>query len=312
MNDKKVVIYDHDPFVGGKESAYFELAKGLKDKNIIFAYTGSIDPIILNRMSSTCTIIDMNKSGKQIDCDVCIYSTVWHIETRIKAKEKMILWLHGMTKRLNVNKTIKFTHFVSVSETCASFYRRHYGIDSIVINNFVDMANIIRKSKEKYALPFGSGKDITLVTVSRISYEKGIEKLQYIARGLEKLGKDYKWYVVGEFNDPKLKEKIQTIYSHFPNIIFMGNMDNPHKLVRLCDVLVQLSVEETQGISPLEAKMLGKPLVLSDIKAFREFYPHDIKVTAYDETTIKKILEKKATPFKYKNDIKKWKELIYE
>lgn len=309
----KIVVYDHDPFVGGKESASYELIKALNDKDIIYAYTGSIHEIVYNRMNSICTVLNMNENGDTIECDTCIYSTVWHIETRFKAKDNMILWFHGMNPHTgHLLKAINFTDYVAVSETCRNYYLKQFGINSKVIYNLIDVKALIEKSKEPYELPFGKGKDITICTVSRISYEKGIEKLPFIGNGINKLGYDYKWYIIGEYNSNIMRDKIGKIYQHTKDFHFLGNMDNPHKVTIQCDFIAQFSPVETQGLSVTEGRLLGKPAILSDIPAFREFFPNDIFVKAVDQSTIKNIMEKKPVPFEYRNDLDKWIKLIYK
>lgn len=317
----KIAYYDHVPYLGGKEMATLELIKAMEDKEVYYVYSGKPrDMKLFEMFKPYCNIVDLEETGEAFECDVVIWETVWQYDPRIIAKKK-ILVLHGIggIGQQSVFNKIKFDKIVAISESCAKFYRTKFGLECEVIHNIIDINKIIEKSKEPYILPLGKGRDLTLCTNSRLGSEKGIEKLQFLARILCFSKVKFVWYVVGDFVADKFKERMLKIYSNIPNVVFLGKMDNPHKVVIQCDFIVQLSTLETQGLSVAEAKILGKRAILSDIPAFREFFPNDIiiKNGGYDKSLVERIMkikDIKPEPYVYDNSkaIKRWKEIIYE
>ena len=50
----------------------------------------------------------------------------------------------------------------------------------------------------------------------------------------------------------------------------MGVKNNPYPYIKKCDIYVQPSIQEGFGLTVQEAKILAKPIVATDISAFRE------------------------------------------
>lgn len=312
----KIVFYDKDPYVGGKEEATYQLLKYLNDKeNIYYAYNGSIDGIILKKVSEYAQIINLNEVGDAIECDVVVYCTVWGYTNQIVAKKRG-LWVHGLITdaKASIFKE-KFDFIVFVSQTTKDFYINK--IDNVsqkyVIYNIINKEKLFENANEFYEIK--KGKDITLCTVSRLSPEKGIKKIQFIANMLKKANLHYVWYVIGDGTNESYVKELKDLFKSYQNIIFMGKMENPHKIVRQCDFIVQLSSQETQCLSVLEAKMLGVNAILSDLPAFREFFNNEIfSDNSYSYGMIRKIKEKMKEPKKeyiYNENKEIWKEILY-
>jgi glycosyltransferase involved in cell wall biosynthesis len=312
----KTVFYDHEPYLGGKEIATYQVLKYLNDKkNNIYAYTGEMSDIIREKIGQYAQIVNLNDTGDALECDTVIFCTIWHYTKQILGK-KRVLWVHGLnpdTKSAIYSE--RFDDIVFVSETTKKFYEKKipYKTNLHVIYNIVDIEYLKERASEFY--PIKKGRDLTLVTVSRLSPEKGIPKLQFIASMLQRTNLHYMWYIVGGTRDEKYKAELKRIYKNYPNIHFMGEMENPHKIVGQCDFIVQLSNLETQNLAVLDGKLLGLTAILSELPAFKEFYPDEIYVhSGYGFTLmneIKKRLKEPKKEYVYKVNKGKWKEIIY-
>ncbi len=109
-----------------------------------------------------------------------------------------------------------------------------------------------------------------LVTVGRLVPEKGLENAITVCNMLIEHNYDVKWYIIGDgVEKENLKKKIIE-YDLQDKFILLGAQKNPYKWMKNCDIYVQTSKIEGFGITVYEAKMLAKPIVVSEIPAFQE------------------------------------------
>lgn len=113
-------------------------------------------------------------------------------------------------------------------------------------------------------------KIINILTVGRLSWEKGM-LLAYDACRILKLNRiNVKWYIVGDGPQKKeLQEKIKADKME-NDFILLGMIENPYGLMASCDIYVQPSIYEAYGLTVNEVKVFHKPIVCTDIPAFRE------------------------------------------
>lgn len=113
--------------------------------------------------------------------------------------------------------------------------------------------------------PLPSSKDINFITIGRLSPEKDHMKL---IRAFAKIVARYPWaklYIVGEGAlETKLKHLVWELNLQ-KSIFFTGQLDNPYFLLNQCDCFVLSSNYEGQAIVLLEALILGKPVISTDI-----------------------------------------------
>lgn len=119
--------------------------------------------------------------------------------------------------------------------------------------------NITRKPGEKI-----------IVTVGRLVHQKGYDIAVQICQELVHNGMKLKWYAVGEGPERKaLQDQIDKLGLH-EIFVLVGAQTNPYNWMKMADIYVQPSRFEGFGITVAEAKVLGKPIVCSDIPEFRE------------------------------------------
>ena len=57
-------------------------------------------------------------------------------------------------------------------------------------------------------------------------------------------------------------------------VIFEGNQANPYPYIKLCDIYIQPSYYEAYCTTTIEAKVLQKPIVVTDVCGMREQFKH--------------------------------------
>ena len=91
----------------------------------------------------------------------------------------------------------------------------------------------------------------------------------------------------------------------------MGSKVNPYPYIKECDIYVQPSKWEGFGISVLEAKILGKPIIVSNIPEFKEQITNFEDGLIYDDiedlvNEIIMLIEDKELSDKFIKNLKKY------
>lgn len=137
-----------------------------------------------------------------------------------------------------------------------------------IIENIISPSEIQRKSLEEgYTDDF---KGTRIATVSRLAPEKGILLAVNACELLIRQGYNIRWYIVG---DGHIRTEIEREISHRgleDYFILLGTKVNPYPFMLNCDVYVQPSLTESNGMTVTEAKILYRPIVVTDIPAFKE------------------------------------------
>lgn len=139
-----------------------------------------------------------------------------------------------------------------------------------VFRNIVNY-NEIKKLSTDYLPKLKNSNDLlAIVTVGRLSIEKGQDIIPLIAYFLRNKGYNFVWYLVGEGPlETELKEKINQ-YNVTDCVMLCGRKDNPYPYIRNCDIYVQTSKTEGWGLTVSEAKILNKPIVTTNAGVMSE------------------------------------------
>ncbi len=188
--------------------------------------------------------------------------------------DKKYLWYHhgsydeqGKSYERDKSYFAKYDSLIAVSEPCKEMLKKYFlncNID--VVHNIINIEEIRMKAEE----PINDMPKIAkhmLVTVSRYSYEKGIDIAIETAKCLKEKDLDFCWYFVGEGPYRAEAEKLIAAYGLERQCILLGAKANPYPYIKNADVYVQPSRVESYGLSVVEAIILGKAIVSSNIPA---------------------------------------------
>lgn len=218
----------------------------------------------------------------EFDCAVAyqMISTPVTVTTleKVRAKRK-VLWLHG--KKNFREKDLAFyddlyskaDKIVCVSLETEERFRSlmpRSADKTVTIHNLYDIPFIqeqAKKSSERMVRYPGS---VTLVSVGRISKEKGFDRVPAVVRKLIDDGYDIHWYIIGDGDRRAALETALGENGTADRVHLLGHQDNPYPYVDNCDIYVQPSYTEGFCTSTMEAKILCKPVITTDVPGMRE------------------------------------------
>lgn len=197
----------------------------------------------------------------------------------IKASKKY-LWIHTDVEKMGIslyearNEYSRYDKIYCVSTHIKEQLERLEPelLEKVfVAYNCININNIKRLSLEPCEEQFEKQSDQTrIVTVGRLSIQKGQDWIVDIAQMLKENGVDFCWFLVGngEMREA-LKEKISEKNLE-ERVILLGNKDNPYPYINGCDIYVQPSRYEGYCTTTNEAKVLGKIVITTDVSGARE------------------------------------------
>lgn len=252
----------------------------------------------------TYRVKSMTKYPGQFDIAIVyqaldVYS-VMNCLCRTNSKKK-VLWVHQCytsIKPIFYDWYIKFDKVFCVSRFLETQTQEMFPKLSCKTDVFYNIINsdIIKKMAVEHPLELRKFEtQVVLVTVGRISKEKGQTVIPQVANLLLEKGYNFIWYLVGEGPlEKELEEKIKQ-YRVSDNVVLCGRKDNPYPYIKNCDIYVQTSKTEGWGLTVSEAKILKKPIVTTDAGVMSEQI----------ETGVNGIITKNDTAEEICNEIEK-------
>ena len=194
-----------------------------------------------------------------------------YISRKVKA-EKKIAWVHFDISKHKINKKLynnlyeRFDKIFAVSNECKK------KLDEIipavrnkseVLFNIVS-EDLINEMSESYVDFDDNYKGIKIITVGRLSKEKGQDLAIKALAKLKKDRYDVKWYCIGEGNSRREFEQLIKEYNLENNFLLLGSTSNPYPYIKNADIYVQTSRHEGYCLTLAEAKALNKPIVTTN------------------------------------------------
>lgn len=191
--------------------------------------------------------------------------------------DKCLQWIHtdvSMYPRENFdrfyNGYFKMDNIICVSNTAKESFCKLYPQLSekvSVIYNFFDVEDIIKKSKE--SIDF-ENEQFTLLSIGRLIEAKAYPRAINIVKKLVDEGYEFKWYIIGEGADRPVIEELIDKYNLQNIVILLGIKDNPYPYIKKCDLFFLPSLYEGFPTVTIEAKILNKPVLATDVSGIRE------------------------------------------
>lgn len=185
----------------------------------------------------------------------------------INASKKIAWWHHGevnIDRKSYLNVVIHCDKIAVVSQSCCKMLMTEFPSligKFIVIPNMIDIDTLEEKAREY--CPFEKNSIFHIVSICRLSSEKHVENILFVAQQLKIRNYSFCWHLIGsgELKDNLLKIAAELNISDV--FIFEGAQQNPYPYLKAADLFVHPSYVESQGIVVLEAMALGVPCVVT-------------------------------------------------
>ena len=244
------------------------------------------------------------------NCDVLIlanYDSYPYIRGRVYAKK---IYQQCHADWANMKKMPQWASFdwqpyedvdrvIAVSETTKKALQTAFNepIDSVVI------PNILNEPDDSEFRVF--------LTLSRFSAEKGADLIVRVLDEFHKANKPFLWIICATMADSRINLKLKNDKS----VIFLPPSPVNEALIRNCDILVQLSKNESYCYSVHQALACGKPCLCTDIPEFRKVIKDGVNgwlIGQFGERlNVNEIFGKRLEPKPLKEEISPlWVELL--
>lgn len=243
------------------------------------------------------------------------------------AKRKLN-WVHEDYKTYNktkkYEKTFKmafraFNRHIIVSDEALKSFNDIYNMKerSVVIENYIDIAALEDKAKEKSNITIDNNK-FNIVTLGRFCYEKGfdrlIEAVKLLSERTELLNiSKIMIYILGTGSEEILTNKINKYnLNEYIQVINTSKLNNnPYAFMKQCDTYIMSSRSESFGMVRIEALTIGLPVITTNVANTYKMVNEDIGIVTENSTegiynALKYALEHPEQISKLKENVKSY------
>ena len=286
----QVVVWKHFLItIGGIETFIYNFCVTMKEYYDIIVLYDKIDPQQLIRLSKHVQC--MKNTGQPIFCDTMIINQLNdELPTNVHAKNRIRLTHTCRIVDFNLLTIPKdCDHFLYVSESA----RNTFGETGEVIQNMPGDPN--------------NEKALLLVSATRLTPEKGFDRMVKLAAALEKEKIPFVWLVFTADHTRQFP----------PGLIRMSPQLDIYPYLKMADYLVQLSDTEAFCYTIQEALQVGTPVIATPLEILKEFNVSDGKngyIVPFDMQNLDVSRFRKVPKVTYKADkdkiVSQWREIL--
>jgi len=190
------------------------------------------------------------------------YAFTGNLRLRRKAQRHLMSWL-GMSQ-------------VAVGPSVRDTERKHYGLETPIINNWFDAERFQPPGEEERRLArraLGVGDaEVVLVSVANCNaFKNHLELIRAMA--LVPSGRRPLWLHVGEEEAGLPEQELARAVGVADRVRFLGSLEDVRQALHASDGFVMPSLREGLPISALEAMATGLPALLTDVDGLRDLRP---------------------------------------
>ena len=282
------ILYIRDiSALGGVETWAYEIAKKYHDLDLAVVVK-TIDYHQLQRLSKLVPVY--RHKNQKIECDVAVINYDTSIIPYIDAKVGIYQTIHGDYE----NPAYKWKSPTSplIKEyICITKYLMKS------VKRITDNTNL-RLSYNPLTID-KTGKPLVLLSATRLSPIKGLDRMKKLAKKLDSLGVNYVWFVFTNSTD-----KIDS-----PNVRYFPVTLDMAKWYELADYVIQLSDTEACSYTIAEALFRNKPVIVTPLPYLEEIGVEDGKnayIMEFDCSNINDIVKNITNVPKF--NFKRWED----
>ncbi|PEB56276.1 glycosyl transferase [Bacillus pseudomycoides] len=223
----------------------------------------------------------LNQIEKQYDVAIGFLekTSTYFCVDKVKAHKK-IGWVHIDYDRLGMDPNFDALYFreldniVTVSEECASILANRFPNkknEISVIYNIVSPTMIHKMAnQENKDVYHRKDNEIIILSIGRLHYQKGFEMAIESCKKLIDKGCKIKWNIIGEGEEREKLTNLIKVNKLENNVKLLGLKSNPYPYIKQADIYAQTSRFEGKSIAIDEAKILNKPILVTDFSTAKD------------------------------------------
>lgn len=282
------ILYIRDiSALGGVETWAYEIAKKYHDLDLAVVVK-TIDFHQLQRLSKLVPVY--RHTNQKIECDVAVINYDTSIIPYINAKVGIYQTIHGDYENPAYSwsspTSPKIKEYICITDYLMDSVKRITG-------------NTNLRLSYNPLTPDKVDKPLILLSATRLSPIKGLDRMRKLAHALDKSGVNYVWFVFTNSKDE--------IHSH--NVIFLDNNLNMSKWYELADFVVQLSDTEACSYTIAESLFRNTPIIVTPLPYLEEIGVKDGEnayILNFDCSNLNDIVKKITNVPKF--NFKKWED----
>lgn len=210
-------------------------------------------------------------------------------------KTRKIAWIHNdislvfgngikakLKKKIDRKIYSQYQELIFVSQDNLNNFTKIYSdieVRKKVIYNYINKEDIIKKANEKQNMQMDKNK-ICFLTVARLVKQKAIDRIIEVHSDLIKKGLNHNFYVIGEGEERQELERLIEQEKVEETFKLLGKKENPYPYIKNADYFCLLSKFEGYGMTLEEAKILNKPIIITDTAAREAVEDYEDKLIA--------------------------------
>lgn len=206
----------------------------------------------------------------------------YYVMDKVQADRK-VFWYHNGAYEKEGKRYLRdqkyytsFDRVVAVSTDCAAMLREKFQFRDgqlTILRNICDADTIRARAGAFVPVSFWEGQ-FHIVTVGRMTAEKGALLAVEACRMLREWGYEICWHWVGEGNQRDAVRAAVAKNGLEQSFILEGNQENPYPYIQNAHIYVQPSYYEAYSTTVTEAKVLCRPIVATDVGGMRDQLTH--------------------------------------
>ncbi len=206
----------------------------------------------------------------------------YYIHKQVKADRK-IQWIHFDVSKVVYNTNFGntyYTYFDAIYCVSANAKQVFDNIFPQYKDKTYVFENIVSKVQLDEMSTHGDTFDddfegFRLLTIGRLSGEKGQDMIPAVVRRLRDEGYLFRWYLIGDGDlRPVIEKKIREMEIS-DELVLLGSKINPYRYLKDCDLYVQSSLHEGYCITIHEAKIFDRPVVTTAVASAANLIVHN-------------------------------------
>lgn len=201
--------------------------------------------------------------------------TTYFVSEKVDADIKAT-WIHSSDFYQSIKRSYSYydnyDRIFGVSQACVEEFIKvlpNQKNKCTTFYNLISEEDILKKSRTKIE-DTDEYKGLKILTVGRLSIQKGYDIAITVAAKLKEKGYKFKWYIIGDGEEREFLEKMIVSNNVSDCFVLLGSSNNPYVYMKESDMYVQPSRWEGYCITLAEAKILNMPIITTDFYGARE------------------------------------------